>query len=145
MKGAGGTTGGIGQFLMGILMMCGGFYMLLSAITVNSHFGMGSHLYGFSISGNTIGISSGMIMIPMIFGIGVIFFNAKNLIGWILALGSLTALIFGVIASIQFQLRPMNAFDLIVILTLSIGGLGLFLRSLKDSKLEKLPQELGKS
>lgn len=144
MKGAGGTTGGIGQFLIGVLMMCGGFYMLLSAITVNSHFGMGAQLYGFSMYGNTIGISSGMIMIPMIFGIGMIFFNAKNLIGWILALGSLSALIIGVIAAIQFQLRPMNAFDLIVILTLSVGGLGLFLRSLKDSSLEKSPQEVDK-
>jgi hypothetical protein len=137
VKGAGGTTGGIGQFLMGILMMCGGFYMLLSAIMVNSHFGMGSQLYGFSFFGNAMGISGGIIMVPMIFGIGMIFFNSKNLIGWILALGSLAALIFGVIAAIQFQLRPMNAFDLIVILTLSIGGLGLFLRSLKDSNLER--------
>jgi hypothetical protein len=137
VKGAGGTNGGIGQFFIGILMMCGGFYLLLSAITVNSHFGMGSQLYGFSISGNAIGISSGMIMIPMIFGIGIIFFSSKNLIGWILALGSLSALIFGVIAAIQFQLRPMSAFDLIVILTLSMGGLGLFLKSLKDSNAEK--------
>ena len=29
MKGAGGTSGGSGQFFLGLIMMCGGFYLLL--------------------------------------------------------------------------------------------------------------------
>jgi uncharacterized protein len=53
-------------------------------------------------------------------------------IGWILLVGSLSALILGVISSIHFSIRTMTAFDLITILVLSIGGLGLFLRSLKS-------------
>ncbi|MBY0574159.1 MAG: hypothetical protein K2P84_10795 [Undibacterium sp.] len=136
MRGAGGTTGGSGQFLLGLIMMCGGFYMLLSAISVNANFGFRSSLYGLSLFGSTVGVTSGMIMIPMIIGIGMIFFNAKNYLGWFISLGSLAALIFGVISSIQFQLRPMNAFDLIVILVLAFGGLGLFLRSLRAAQVE---------
>ena len=69
MKGAGGTSGGIGQFLVGVLMMCGGFYLLLNAISVNASFGMHSHLYSASFFGSAFGVTSGMIMIPMIFGI----------------------------------------------------------------------------
>lgn len=137
MKGAGGTTGGVGEFLLGVLMMCGGFYLLLNAITVQSNFGMGMRLYGFSFYGNAIGVTSGMVMIPFMFGIGMIFFNSKNLIGWLLAIGSLAALIIGVIAGIQFHFRAMSAFDLIVILVLAIGGLGLFLRSLRDHRSEE--------
>jgi len=72
-----------------------------------------------------------MIMIPFMFGVGFIFYNAKNWLGWLLASGSLVALVFGVISSIQFTFRSMSAFDLIVILVLAVGGLGLFLRSLK--------------
>ena len=45
--------------------------------------------------------------------------------------GSMTALIFGVISSIRFSFKTMTAFELIVILVLAIGGLGVFLRSLK--------------
>ncbi|WP_111978983.1 hypothetical protein [Algibacillus agarilyticus] len=131
MNGAGGSSGGIGHFFLGIFMMCGGFYMLLNAITVSSNFGMGSRLYGFSAMGSNIGITGGMIMIPFILGIGIVFYNAKNVIGWLLTLGSITALIFGVISTIRFSLRTMTAFELIVILVLAIGGLGLFLRSLK--------------
>ncbi|GGB61192.1 hypothetical protein K8B83_19155 [Shewanella inventionis] len=127
MKGAGGTSGGIGQFFIGLAMMCGGFYMLLNAIKVTSSFGLGSHLYQFG----GFGLTSGMVMIPFIFGVGMMFYNAKNPFGWLLTFGALIALIFGVISSINFRFTYMSAFDLIVILVLSIGGLGLFLRSLK--------------
>jgi hypothetical protein len=128
MNGAGGSSGGIGQFFIGVIMMCGGFYMLLNAITVSSNFGLSARLFGY---GNNFGVTGGMIMIPFIFGIGLVFFNSKNILGWLLTLGSITALIFGVISSVRFNLRTMTTFELIVILVLAVGGLGLFLRSLK--------------
>jgi len=127
MRGAGGSSGGIGQFFIGFIMLCGGLYLLLNAITVTSHFGFGMRLYGW----RQYGVTSGMIMIPFMFGVGLIFYNSRNLIGWLLAIGSLVALIFGVISSLQFTFRHMSAFDLITILVLTVGGLGLFLRSLK--------------
>ncbi|WP_019613283.1 hypothetical protein [Psychromonas ossibalaenae] len=132
MKGAGGTSGGIGTFFIGLIMMSGGFYLLLNAISVTSNFALSTRLYGFSAAGGHFGITSGMVMIPFIFGIGLIFYNSRNIIGWLLSLGSITALIFGVISSIQFNFRTMSAFDLITILVLAVGGLGLFLRSLKS-------------
>ncbi|WP_394131402.1 hypothetical protein [Shewanella maritima] len=127
MQGAGGTSGGIGHFFIGLIMMCGGFYMLLKAIKVTSTFGFGYSLYQFG----GMNLTSGMIMIPFMFGVGLLFYNAKNILAWVLTFGSLTGLIFGVISSINFRFTHMSAFDLIVILVLSVGGLGLFLRSLK--------------
>ncbi len=132
MRGAGGTSGGLGQFFIGFIMMCAGFYLLLNSINVTSSFGMGARLYGFSAMGGNYSITSGMIMFPFIFGVGLVFYNSKNVLGWLLAIGSIAALIFGVIASIRFNFRSMSAFDLITILVLAIGGLGLFLRSLKS-------------
>jgi len=140
MRGAGGTSGGLGHFFIGLIMMCGGFYMLLNAITVTSSFGMGMRLYGFSAMGSTYNITSGMIMIPFIFGVGLIFYNSKNVLGWVLSIGSITGLIFGVISSIRFSFKTMTSFELVVILVLAIGGLGLFLRSLKTID-ERYPDE----
>ena len=136
MRGAGGTSGGLGSFFIGLIMMCGGFYLLLNAISVTSSFGMGARLYGFSANGGNYNITSGMIMFPFMFGVGLIFYNSKNILGWLLAIGSITGLIFGVISSIRFSFRTMSAFDLIVILVLANGGLGLFLRSLKAMDAE---------
>jgi hypothetical protein len=49
-----------------------------------------------------------------------------------LAAGSLLALIIGAIASVRFSFERMSAFDLIIILVLLFGGIGLVLRSVKD-------------
>ena len=139
-KGAGGSNGGVGSFIMGFVMMCGGFYMLLNAINVTSSFGMSQRLYGFTAMGSQYGITSGMVMMPFILGIGMIFYNSRNYFGWLLAIGAVIALLFGVISSIHFSMRSMTAFDLITILVLSVGGLGLFLRSLRniEDRLDRL-------
>lgn len=131
MRGAGGSQGGEFQFLIGIVMMIAGFYLLFNGITIDTRFGMGMRLYG--IGG--VGITSGILMIPLIAGIVFIFYNVRNYLGWILSLGSLVALIVGVLANARFSLRGMSSFDLIVILVLAFGGLGLFLRSLKSNPL----------
>ncbi|MFP4476563.1 MAG: hypothetical protein ACLFOY_13485 [Desulfatibacillaceae bacterium] len=127
MRGAGGTSGGTGQFFIGFVMLVGGFYLLLRSINVTAGLGLGMHLFGI---GN-YHVTGGMVLIPFIIGIGLIFYNSKNLIGWALSVASLVMLIFGVIASIKFTIRHMNAFEVLMILILCFGGLGLFLRSLK--------------
>jgi len=131
MRGAGGTNGGEWSFLIGLVMMIAGFYLLLSSIVIQSSFGFGMRLYGIG----AMGITSGMLMIPFIAGVIFIFYNRKNVAGWLLCVGSLVALIVGVLARSQFRFASMSAFDLMLILILSFGGLGLFLRSLKSNPL----------
>jgi hypothetical protein len=132
MRGAGGTSGGTGRFFIGLIMMCSGFYMLLQSINISTNFGFGMRLMGFSIFGQQVGITSGMVIVPFMFGIGMIFYNSKKILGWVLSIGSVSAMIFGVISSTHFTLRTMTAFELIVILALSMGGLGMFLSSLRN-------------
>ena len=126
MRGAGGTPGGSLVFWLGVAMMIGGFYMLLNSIVIRANWGFGHSLYSFG----GFGITSGMIMIPFLFGVGFVFYDSRNMLGWVLAVGSLVALLFGVIASANFNLRNMSAFDLIVMLVLAFGGVGLVLKSL---------------
>lgn len=130
MNGAGGTSGGSGQFFLGLIMMCGGFYLLLNGITVSANFGMGTRLFGI---GGGYGITGGMILIPLMIGVGMVFYNARNYLGWFIAIASFAALVMGVIASVRMSLNTMSAFELLAILVLAIGGLGLFLRSLRPS------------
>lgn len=128
MKGAGGTPGGVATFLIGLVMACGGFYLLLNSIVLRTNFGFGYRVY--TIGG--YGITSGMIMIPFLFGVAMIFYNRRSSLGWLLAIGSVVSLIFGVLSTVNFTLRGMSAFDLMVILILAFGGIGLLLRSLGD-------------
>lgn len=127
-RGAGGTDGGVVTFLLGLGMAFAGLYLLLQGIIVqqNFHFGRAAfHIRSYPVP-------TGMLFIPFLLGIGMIFFNSRNWAGWILALGSIAAMVFGVLASLNIRLVTMTAFDLIVILVLLVGGIGLFLRSLRD-------------
>ena len=128
--GAGGTSGGAGRFFLGFIMMCAGFYMLLNSMTIHSGFHLGLGIYRIG----SFSVTSGMILIPFILGIGMIFYNAKNFIGWGLVLASLASLIFGIISTLRIGFRHMTAFDLIVIIILAFGGTGLFLSSLREDK-----------
>jgi hypothetical protein len=128
-QGAGGSSGGIGQFFLGLVMMCGGFYLLLSNVIVTSTFGMGSRLFGLG----GFGITGGIIMVPLVLGIGMIFYNARNYLGWLITIASFFAMVFGVISSVNLDLRTMSAFYLITVLVLAFGGLGLFLNSLRSA------------
>ena len=76
MRGAGGTSGGLGQFFLGLSMLIGGLYLLLNAITVSTQFGFGMRVYSFG----QIGVTSGMILIPFMIGVGIIFYDARNII-----------------------------------------------------------------
>jgi hypothetical protein len=125
--------GSAGQALLGFIMMCGGFYLLLQSIIVSNSFFLGYGLYHFNAAGG-MSITGGMIMIPLIFGVGMIFYNSSNIIGWALAIGSLAALVMGVIVNTHFALRSMSLFELLGIFVLAIGGLGLFLRGIADGK-----------
>ena len=77
MNGAGGSSGGVGHFFIGLIMMCGGFYMLLNSISVTSNFGFSARLYSVNALGG-FGVTGGMILIPFLFGVGFIFYNGKN-------------------------------------------------------------------
>jgi hypothetical protein len=133
MRGAGGTAGGIGQFFIGLVMMIAGGYLFLDAVKVTHGFGLHRAIYTIG----SFNLTSGMVLVPLIFGVGFIFYNSKNPLGWILTAASLIMLTFGIIASIKFRLRHMSAFELITILVLAVGGLGLFFSSLRNFNREE--------
>ncbi|HHO55856.1 MAG TPA: hypothetical protein ENK21_05660 [Trueperaceae bacterium] len=77
-------------------------------------------------------ITSGMVLIPFMIGIAMVFYDSKNYFGWVLAIGAVLALVLGVISSTRFTLSGMSLFDLLMILVLFFGGLGIFLNSLRN-------------
>ena len=128
IKGAGGSEGGIGRFFLGLGMFIIGTYLLLSAIQVTNNFSFGYGL--FSVGG--FPVTSGILFIPFMIGVGMLFFNSSNIIGWLLAGGSILLMIIGVISNTHLSLRPMSAFELMLIVGLLAGGIGLFFSSLRN-------------
>ena len=120
LNGAGGTSGGIGEFLLGFVMACVGGYLLSNQVSV-----VGSYwnLWGTN--------SFGITLIPMLLGVGILFFSGKSTIGWILTLGGALFILAGVIANLHIYFQPASLFDTLVMLILLFGGLGLIARALR--------------
>jgi uncharacterized protein len=119
-RGAGGTSGGIGMFLSGLAMAIAGAYLLTNQVTVTSGFW---HWGGY----NTFGLS----LLPLIIGIGFLFFDGKSVIGWILTFAGAVIIFAGIIANLDIYFQPTSLFNTILMLVLLTGGIGLIARAIR--------------
>ena len=122
-NGAGGTPGGIGEFFLGLLLAVAGAYLLTTQVTVTSSYWT---LWGH----NTFGLS----LLPLIFGVGILFFNGKSIVGWILLFVGVVVIFTGIITNLQVYFQPTSLFNTIIMLVLLAGGIGLIARSLISHK-----------
>ena len=118
IKNVGGTSGGLFEFVIGLVMTVAGAYMLVSRVIVTSAFW---NWGGF----NTFGLS----LVPMIFGIAMVFFSGRSLIGWLLICISVVIIASGILMNLQIYFQPTSLFNTIVMLILYAGGIGLIGRA----------------
>jgi hypothetical protein len=119
-RGAGGTSGGVGQFFVGLAMAIAGAYLITNQVTVSSGFWgfFGPHTFGLTL-------------LPLVIGIALLFFDGKNAVGWVLTLGGAVIIFVGILANLQIYFQPTSLFNTIVMLVLLAGGIGLVARSLR--------------
>ncbi len=121
VRGAGGTPGGIGEFLVGSLMVLIGGYLFTDRVIVTTGYWQ---LWGYK--------TFGLLLIPLIFGIGLLFYNGRSIAGWLLTLGSLVLIIVGIITNLNIYFSPTSLTGTLIMIGLIAGGLGLVARSLRD-------------
>src|SRR5258708_21888377 len=88
----GGTSGGLGQFIVGLVMACVGGYLLTNQVKVISSYW---NFWGTN--------SFGITLIPMLFGVGILFWKGRSTIGWLLT-------IVGALFSLARVIANMNIF-----------------------------------
>jgi hypothetical protein len=120
MRGAGGTEGGVGQFLLGVVMAVGGAYLLTQQVMVSSGF------WGW-FGPQTFGLS----LLPLVVGVGVLFFDGRSVLGWLLTLAGAGIVFLGILMNLRVYFQPTSLFNTLVMLVLLAGGLGLVARSLR--------------
>src|SRR5437588_12991809 len=110
----GGTPGGIGEFVIGFVMACVGGYLLSNQVSV-----VGSYwsFYGT----NTFGIT----LVPMLFGVAILFWNGKSTFGWVLTAGGGLFILAVVIANIHIYFQRTTLVSTIVLRFLLVVGLWL--------------------
>jgi hypothetical protein len=115
----GGTAGGLGSFVLGAIMTAAGGYLLLNQVTVTTGFWT---FFGY----NAFGLS----LVPLLFGIMLLFYNGRGILGWLLVVGGLAIVAAGILANLTMFFQPTSLFNTLIMLILFVGGLGLIGRSL---------------
>ena len=119
-RGPGGTPGGLGQFFVGLVMALVGAYILTNRVTVAGGY--------WTLGGRS---AFGLSLVPLLFGVGLLFFNGRSKAGWALLVAGAVFILTGVLTNLHVYFQPTSLFDTIVMLVLLAGGLGLVARSLR--------------
>jgi hypothetical protein len=126
-RGAGGTPGGIGMFFLGLAMAAGGGYLVLQQVVVASRFSV----WGWP---GPNGGGFGPLLLALLLGVGILFFNAKSWLGRILTAGSLAAMVVSVVMNLELFWRPTSLLVTLAMFCLLAAGLGLIFRSFRSAQ-----------
>ena len=121
-RGAGGTSGGLGIFLIGLGMAVAGGYLLTQQVQVTTGYW---HFWGMN--------SFGLTLLPLLFGVGLLFFNGKSILGWLLTFTGAVIIFAGILMNMDIYFRSTSLFNTLVMLILLVGGLGLIARAVRAS------------
>ena len=122
IQNVGGTPGGTRTFLLGMIMAIAGGYLLFQQVQVNGGY------WNWTPFGSA-GRSFGITLLPLLLGIGILFVNGKSFAGRFLTFAGALVIVVGIIANLDIHIQQTSLFNLMVILVLLVGGIGLVVRS----------------
>ncbi|MCQ2469920.1 MAG: hypothetical protein MJ100_08930 [Ruminococcus sp.] len=114
------------KFLVGLVMLVVGLFLIFNNITVSSSWGMGGYFFSFG----SFNVPNGAIMLPILIGIGMLFFMRKRIYGWIVLSIGVVFVLLSVIMSTRITWLPTKAYIFIIMFGLVAAGGGLVLREL---------------
>jgi hypothetical protein len=134
MHNVGGTPGGTRTFLLGLVMLIAGGYLLFDHVQVGGGFW---HWNGIGGRGTSFGIT----LIPLLLGIGILFVNGSSFAGRFLTGAGLLVILVGIIANLDIHFTQTSLFNMLVMFVLIVGGLGLIVRS--SMPMQRAPAKRG--
>lgn len=110
------------QFLIGIVLLAAGLFMICQHANIQT-FGMALKVFG-------IGIPNGLVTLPALVGIGMLFFCKRKIYAWIvLGLGTIFILLT-IIMSLDITFPKTTLFNYVLMFGTTLAGAGLTLKAL---------------
>lgn len=119
----GGTEGGVVIFFVGAILAILGIYLFFDSVVVRAD-GRGWLTHAVGLGSTT---SMGVLFVPFVAGIIMMFYNAKNKIGWAVAGIGVAILAIEILSRIRFGMNVKTT-HLLLMLGMFGAGVGLMLR-----------------
>ena len=103
-------------------MVVAGGYLILNQVQVTTSSWRFGQYGGF-----------GLTLLPLLAGIGILFYSGKSVIGWLLTIAGTAVILASILMNMDIYFRQTTLFNTIVMLGLLFGGLGILARSLRSA------------
>src|SRR5918911_4220189 len=103
----GGTPGGLGKFVLGVVLTGVGLYLVFQQTLVASG-------YWSWWGSNTFGLT----LVPLVFGLALLFYDSKNPLGWLLSLAGVAIIASGVLLNLHVYFQQTSLYNLLIMLAL---------------------------
>jgi hypothetical protein len=113
---------GLGTLVLGFILAAAGTYFLTNQVQVGA-----GPLGGWAWFGP---ISFGLLLVPLLLGVALLCFNGRSPIGRLLVAGGAVLLLASVLDTLRITFRPTSLFNTLMMLGLSVAGIGLMARTL---------------
>ncbi|HBB72804.1 MAG TPA: hypothetical protein DCZ71_09415 [Ruminococcus sp.] len=115
------------SFFCGLLMFAAGLFLIFQNTVVTSSYGYGG--FGFLRFGS-FSLPNGMIMVPLIIGIAMLFLMDRKVFGWIVVAIGVIIILAAIISSVHIHWRTTNMYMFILMFGMVAAGGGMMLREL---------------
>lgn len=127
IRNPGGTKGGIGEFLAGIILLAIGGYLFMDNVVVTTGWDGGWGRFGVGRFTTSFGVA----LLPLMAGVAVLFYDGSSKLGWLLTVASGAAIFVGIVTSLTVHWRQTSLFTAVVIFVAIAAGIGLIARGLR--------------
>ncbi len=111
--------GSISAILIGLILVGIGVFMVFNNTTIST---------GFSLFGYRPNF--GLVLLPLLAGVIMLFFNTKSIIGWILIVLGLVIIILGILMGLRLYFHRVSLFEGLIMFGCIAAGIGCTLRGL---------------
>lgn len=119
-----GGKGSLLEFFIGLLLLGGGLFWVFQSVRVTTAWGS----YFYRIGG--WGVPNGVIIIPLLIGIIMLFMMKRKIFGWIVTSIGVLAILLSIMNSVSFHFVSQSLFSYILMFGFVAVGAALVIKSL---------------
>ncbi|WP_295218465.1 hypothetical protein [Ruminococcus sp.] len=115
----------LAEFLIGLVLLGAGVYWVLNSFVVTFSWGSLWGSFGMSTS-----VATGLMLVPLLIGIGLLFFMDHKWVGWVVVAIGILAILVTLLTSVRFRPLSASLWQYVVMFGMIAAGVGLVARGL---------------